>query len=247
MEKISVVTVTYNCKNFLEKTIQSILALSYPNIEYIIIDGASNDGTQDVICSYRDRLAYYVSEPDNGIYDAMNKGIDVATGDWIFFLNAGDVLCEDALKKLPFEKYLNQKDYCGIIGDVRVLYEDGVRDVFKNLVPFYRNSGKSFSMGFSHQGVFVKAVLAKHFKFDLSYKLCADFNMMMSLHKHGYKFAETDVLISIIEGGRGFSENNGFTQLYEAAKVCGKDKSIQYRIQYLRMLLKAVLCRLHLK
>lgn len=88
--KITVVTVCYNAVKELEKTMLSVLNQTYPNIEYVVIDGASNDGTVDVIKKYADRLSYWVSEPDKGIYDAMNKGIQHATGEWINFLNAGD-------------------------------------------------------------------------------------------------------------------------------------------------------------
>lgn len=92
--KISVITVCYNAADTLEKTIQSVLGQTYPNIEYIIIDGGSTDGTVDIIHKYTDRIAYWVSEPDGGIYDAMNKGIERATGEWINFMNAGDIFCD---------------------------------------------------------------------------------------------------------------------------------------------------------
>lgn len=88
--KISVITVCYNAVDTLEKTIQSVLEQTYHNIEYIIIDGGSTDGTVEIIHRYVDYLAYWVSEPDRGIYDAMNKGIERATGEWVNFMNAGD-------------------------------------------------------------------------------------------------------------------------------------------------------------
>ena len=87
---ISVVTVSYNAVATIEQTILSVVNQTYPHIEYIIIDGGSTDGTVDVIKKYADRIAYWVSEPDKGIYDAMNKGIKVATGEWINFMNCGD-------------------------------------------------------------------------------------------------------------------------------------------------------------
>ena len=84
---ISIVTVSYNAVATIEQTILSVINQTYPNIEYIIIDGGSKDGTIDIIRKYADQIAYWVSEPDEGIYDAMNKGIKIATGEWINFMN----------------------------------------------------------------------------------------------------------------------------------------------------------------
>ena len=98
---ISVVTVSYNAVSTIEQTILSVINQTYPNVEYIIIDGGSTDGTVDIIKKYADKIAYWVSEPDKGIYDAMNKGVVVATGEWINFMNAGDIFTDsDVIDKL---------------------------------------------------------------------------------------------------------------------------------------------------
>lgn len=98
---ISIITICYNCKQSIQRTIESVIAQSYHNIEYIIVDGGSSDGTLDVIKRYTSHISTLVSEPDNGIYDALNKGIALAKGTWILCLNAGDVLASsDVLEKI---------------------------------------------------------------------------------------------------------------------------------------------------
>lgn len=93
--KFSIITVTYNAEAVLEDTIQSVISQTYHHVEYIIVDGASKDGTLSIIDRYKDRITRIVSEPDKGLYDAMNKGIRLATGDYLCFLNAGDSFHED--------------------------------------------------------------------------------------------------------------------------------------------------------
>jgi cellulose synthase/poly-beta-1,6-N-acetylglucosamine synthase-like glycosyltransferase len=97
---ISIITVVYNGEKFLEETIKSVINQTYDNVEYIIIDGGSSDGTIDIIKKYEDYIDYWVSEKDNGIYDAMNKGIDLATGIWINFMNAGDLFFDNTIEHL---------------------------------------------------------------------------------------------------------------------------------------------------
>lgn len=116
---ISVVTICYNAKNDLEKTILSVLSQTYQDIEYIIIDGGSTDSTVDIIHKYSERLFYWISEPDKGIYDAMNKGMDRATGSWIIFMNAGDTFCDNEVIKNIFG-YNDLSDYSVIYGDCYV-------------------------------------------------------------------------------------------------------------------------------
>lgn len=90
--KLSIITICYNCASDLERTIKSVLIQTYSTIEYIIVDGGSTDRTPQILDKYKDRIDYIISEPDDGIYDALNKGIRRATGEWILCLNAGDVL-----------------------------------------------------------------------------------------------------------------------------------------------------------
>lgn len=100
---ISVITVCYNAAASLEETMLSVLNQTYDKVEYIVIDGGSKDGTLDIIKKYANRLAYWTSEPDKGIYDAMNKGISKATGNWVNFMNAGDLFIDNEVLSKCFK------------------------------------------------------------------------------------------------------------------------------------------------
>jgi len=110
-KKISVITVNYNDKNGLTQTIESLFRQTWQDFEYIVIDGGSKDGSKEVIERYNEKITHWVSEPDKGIYNAMNKGIRAATGDYLFFLNAGDYLYEDTTLEKVQKQIDGTKDY----------------------------------------------------------------------------------------------------------------------------------------
>ena len=121
--KISIVTVCYNAVAVIEKTIQSVLSQTYRNIEYIVIDGASTDGTIDVLKKYQTKISCFISEPDEGIYDAMNKGLKIATGEWICFMNAGDFFYDtEVLNSMHFDEYSSNLYGC-LYGDFKAIYK----------------------------------------------------------------------------------------------------------------------------
>lgn len=122
--KVSIVTPSYNQVQFLERTIQSVLDQTYPDLEYIIIDGGSNDGSVDVIKRYEQELAYWVSEPDQGQTDAINKGFDRATGDVYAWINSDDIYRPHAVAEAV--EYLSQNADVGMVyGDVEIINADG--------------------------------------------------------------------------------------------------------------------------
>lgn len=141
--KISVVTVCYNAVETLEETMLSVLHQTYPDIEYIIIDGGSTDGTVDIIKKYADRLAYWVSEPDKGIYDAMNKGIDIATGDYINFMNAGDKFYQHNTVASLLESFTIMEPTTIIYGDTLVKHKNRI-SLNKALQPFHLKKEEHF-------------------------------------------------------------------------------------------------------
>jgi len=193
--RISIVTVVYNGVESIENTILSVINQTYDNIEYIIIDGGSTDGTQDVIKKYGEKISYWVSEPDKGIYDAMNKGIDIASGDWVNFMNCGDFFFKnDTVEQIG----LNLDESINIIyGDVLLRFKDDDVDHLSSAINYenviYKNP-------FCHQSVFVSSVLMKMFKFDLKYKHSADYNFFLEVFKKNvYQYKKVLFPISIYD------------------------------------------------
>lgn len=237
-QKISIVTVTFNCENSIENTIKSVLSQCYPNIEYIVIDGLSKDNTMSIIKKYENRISCLISERDRGIYDAMNKGIERATGEWILFFNSADVFCNNNVLS-EVAKYFDEEtdviwgDYKTIIGD-KVITK-------KCTTPFFKNTKKFHGMGFSHQSVLVRTRKAKELMFDLSYRCCADYNMMMQLYKNGAKFKYCNTEIAIVEGGAGFSYNNSSTQMKDVARILGIEDTLYFKCMYYKWKIKCLL------
>ena len=171
---ISVVTVVHNGEKHLKQTINSVIAQDYDNVEYIIIDGGSTDGTLDIIKKYEDQINYWVSEPDSGIYDAMNKGISLCTGDYIAFLNADDWYPENSIELVVNASIKLKPDY--IFGDMDLYNENvfvGKRKPYK-----YK-----YGTPMGHQAFFVKTSLMKESPFDITYKMAADYDFMIKLIK----------------------------------------------------------------
>lgn len=173
--KISIITVVRNASEELEKTIKSVISQNFPQIEFIIIDGGSTDGAVEVIKAYASSISYWISETDQGPYDAMNKGIGLATGEWIHFLNAGDVyFSPDSLSGII--QQLRDKGIDAVYGDSLADYGD-----FK----VYRKAGNFENiwkgMIFSHQALLLKASLLKEEWFDIRYPKIADYDLVLRI------------------------------------------------------------------
>ncbi|MCM8833252.1 MAG: glycosyltransferase [Candidatus Omnitrophica bacterium] len=162
---ISVITVVLNGERYLEETIQSVINQTYPNVEYIIIDGGSTDGTLDIIKKYEDKIDYWVSEKDKGIYDAMNKGIRVASGEGLLFLNAGDFFVGDVFSP-----------YISIPCHLNVRY--------KRFGKEFQHKRRNYKMGlpYPHQAIIFENKKELH---DLKYLISADYEYYLRL---GYKY-----------------------------------------------------------
>lgn len=178
--KISIITIVYNNVRDIECTILSVLKQTYPNIEYIIIDGASNDGTLDIIEKYKNNISILISEKDKGIYDAMNKGLAQATGDYVLFLNSGDELYNENTIQTVVEKG-NNADI--IYGETKLVDEQ------RNILGDRRHKApsefdwKSFQYGMNvcHQAIYVKRDIAS--PYDLQYQLSADIDWVIRAAK----------------------------------------------------------------
>jgi glycosyltransferase involved in cell wall biosynthesis len=210
--KVSIITVTYNSEAFLEQTIRSVTEQTYPNIEYIIIDGASSDNTLSIIAKYKNKIQHLLSEKDNGIYDALNKGIKMATGDVIGILHSDDFFTSNTVIEKVVAKITNEKS--------DALYAD-LYYVDKNKTDKITRkwhsglySHRAFVNGWMppHPTFFVKKELYQKFgAFNLSFKTSADYELMLRfIHKHQIKLAYlNEFIIKMRVGGQSnVSVNN---------------------------------------
>lgn len=175
--KITIVTIAFNAQNTIEETIKSVVNQTYSNIEYIIIDGYSKDNTVEIIKKYSEKVSYWVSEPDKGIYDAMNKGIMKATGDWILFMNSGDTFTHNNIIKKIFTN-----PYPEYIYVLYGAYQTKNGNIISNLIPPRPIKNLMYEMAFCHQSCFVKTSIMKENLFNITYKIAADYNFFRILY-----------------------------------------------------------------
>lgn len=206
----SIITVVYNGEENIEKTILSVIDQSYKNFEYIIIDGASTDSTVEIIKKYENSIDYFISEKDNGIYDAMNKAIKVAKGKWINFMNCGDTFCDNEVLHNIIKNS---------ISDFSVIYGNVVRQ-WNSFIEVEFPNKKNFTMPFCHQSCFTKTEYLKKYGFDLSFKICADRNFYKVLQKNDeYKALYLDLNISNFDSINGVSSKNEILMLKEKSII----------------------------
>lgn len=197
--KISIITVVFNGRSVIERTIKSVLQQSYSQIEYIIIDGGSTDGTNDIIKNYQSKIAVTTSEKDNGIYDAMNKGLRLATGDYVLFLNAGDELYAADTITNVFSLSANADVY---YGNTIVVDTAGKELGDRRLKPPAQLNWKSLKYGMcvSHQSFIAKRTLCDFYNLD--YSISADIDWVINILKQSSKIVYSNNYISkFLEGG----------------------------------------------
>ena len=225
--KFSIVTIVLNDKNNIEKTIQSVLNQNI-EIEYIIIDGGSTDGTLEVIEKYRDKIDILVSEKDDGIYNAMNKAIDLASGEWICFMNSGDGFYNSNVLKNILPNIENSVDV--VYGDWEVRYAS------KNKIKKANNSIDKIWQGmiFSHQSCFVKKDILKEYKFNESNRITADYELFYTLYKANKRFKYISMIVASVSAG-GLSDIKRVESILSRWNIV--DKSFFVNIYYLKLII----------
>jgi glycosyltransferase involved in cell wall biosynthesis len=199
MPIISVITVCYNAASLIERTIASVEEQTHADIEYIVVDGGSKDGTQDIVRRHAARIARFTSEKDAGIFDAMNKGVAMATGDFVFFLNADDVFCDKDVVADIAAAAVAEPDRDLFYGNVMYASASRVRRR-----SFHWVTGRNIFFGdLNHQAVFARRQLFdKLGAFDLSYPINADYDWLLRVFHSGARARYIDRDISVFaEGG----------------------------------------------
>ncbi len=237
---VSVITVVYNDVNNIEATIISVINQADINLEYIIIDGGSTDGTVDIIKKYQNHISFYVSEKDLGIYDAMNKGVTFVSGKWVSFMNSGDRFYNSST--VYDTMTLNNDPSIDILyGNTQVIYPD--KQKFSKTKAL---SSIKFGSVFCHQSVFVNAVLLKSNLFNINNKISADFEFFYDAYKCKKKFKHLDIVVSSISAG-GISDTKRVSTVIGWWKVVDRtvfiDLCFLYKIliEYTKSFIKRIL------
>lgn len=190
--RVSIITVCYNAASTIEQTIKSVLGQTYRNIEYIIIDGNSTDGTVEILEQYKDKVSKIICEADSGIYNAMNKGIMISTGDIIGIINADDWYELTAVENVV--KCFEEKEVDIVHGDIKLVWEDGRVEE----APTTDSLDKLwYSMVVRHPATFVKReIYIKYGLFDENYKIAADYEFILRCYVHNVAFFYLEEILS---------------------------------------------------
>src|ERR1043166_2755165 len=220
LPKISVVTITYNNAVELPATIESVLAQTYPNIEYLVIDGASKDSSVEIIRSYADRIAYWISERDKSRYDAMNKGTAAATGEWVLFMNAGDAFYDkDVVKDMFGEAH----------DDADLLYGDVLRRYPKEGIERFVRAGSGdtlpLQMPCCHQSLFPRRTLLMQHPFPAEFPISSDHEFMLWAKENKARFKRLDRTVSIFTKG-GVSDMARLPGLKEMLAIMRRHRTL---------------------
>jgi len=221
--KISVITVVKNRPDDLEKTIQSVTAQDYPEVEYIVVDGGSGEDTLRVIRKYESQITHWVSETDRSPYDGMNKGVALASGQWINFMNAGDAFYRrDTISNLFARK----------TDDIDVLYGDYLAD-YEYFKAFRKSRPVTElwkGMVICHQAVFIRTELIRSYPFDLTYPIGADLDQLYRIFKDKKRFFYLSLPVAVFSAG-GISSRHMVKTAREHTRIVKRYHSLSKREQ----------------
>lgn len=213
---VTIVIVTYNAGLTLKNAIDSVVRQTYGNIECIVVDGKSTDNTIDILKEYEQKV-HYISEEDDGIFDAMNKGVKIASGEWILFLGADDVLLPNAISAFISKS-----------GEADILYGDYYTQSLKGEISKKESllySVVVYKAFTTHQAVLMKTSVVKALNgFDINFRLCADFDLIQRAYLQHYSFLHISEYI--VKYNLGGVSTNNFSVCYEWWKICRKNKSV---------------------
>ncbi len=209
--KISIITICFNEEEDIKETIESVISQTYTNKEYIVIDGGSKDNTLKIVKNYYKNINILISEKDKGIYDAMNKGISIATGDWILFVNGGDRLFSNDVLERVFNKYINS--YSSVIyGDIVLKKPDNKLEVIKKKeYPLFNIP----NMPSGHGSCLVKSEYLKFLYFNAKYKISGDIDFFKRLYTINNNYQYVNVPISIFKSHGGVSTQYTYSYFKE--------------------------------
>ena len=220
MHKLSIVTITWNSEKFLEQTIQSVVAQSYPGIEYIVVDGGSTDGTLAIIQKYEEHIDRWISEPDDGIADAMNKAIGLATGEYVYFLHSDDYLESESSIHDACQHFVKDKDI--FLFNI-YLEKDGDKAMHK---PRGLNLWLNFKTGVFHQSAICRKSLFERIGlFDKNLRIGMDYDLFLRAYKRGVDALRIDIPIATMRL-TGISSRTDWQSLLERF---GEERAIQHK------------------
>ncbi|AWK06807.1 glycosyltransferase [Flavobacterium crocinum] len=221
--RVTIITVCYNRKNTIEKAIKSVLDQNYDDIEYIVIDGNSKDGTKEIIESYKDRISHYISEPDKGMYDAINKGLKLATGDVIGLMHSDDEFYDNNVVSRIALRFKHSHNIEGIYGDGVYVSNDQKERLIRNRIGGGFNLKKIKSGWLPlHPTVYLKkSVIDKNGLYNLDFKIASDTEFLLRyLYKHEIKMSYINIyIVKMRMGGMSTSFKRAFEVLKEDYRI----------------------------
>ena len=235
---VTIITVCRNHAKELERTIRSVESQTWQEKEYLVIDGASTDDTLNVIKAHEASITRWVSEPDQGIYDAMNKGVKMAQGEWVIFMNAGDTFASDDTLQRVFSPFTS---HSSLLQDADVIYGDVIKEELVKKAEAPRNAHRMF---YCHQSAFVKTNCLREFPFDIKHRMSADFKQVKQLYLSGKRFRQLDFPVANFDT-QGVSNKNRSAGLYDNIQVIRETDDLWGQMRLLpRLWITYLICKI---